>query len=120
MIRDIWAQIHDQLKGWARPYLNLSRFAGGVSMVESLDFSEQDLMENQKLLDAFGRARNLHIGTINWFVPYYEHTYAGIRTIFRFAGHFQSKKKVKNRIIFYDRPQGCLAEIKAKVVASFP
>jgi glycosyltransferase involved in cell wall biosynthesis len=116
MVRDIWAQ----LKHRANLYLDLRHFARSVSMVESLDFSEQDLAENQELLDAFSRERNLSIGTINWFVPYYEQAYAGIRTIFRFAGHFQNKKKVRNRIIFYDRPQGSLTEIRAKVVASFP
>ncbi|TMB27779.1 MAG: hypothetical protein E6J61_19305 [Deltaproteobacteria bacterium] len=56
-----------------------------MGLVEALDFSEDDLEANRKLLAAAARLRE-PIGIVNWFLPYFQYAfYGGIHTILRFA-----------------------------------
>lgn len=96
------------------------RFKRTMTMVERLDFSEEDLRQNELILRRFCKVKNRNIRTINWFVQSFGQPYAGIFNILRFADHFQNRKQAENRIIIYDLPAADPDEFKTKITGFFP
>ncbi len=90
-----------------------------VNLIEALDFSITDLDKSRALMCEFEEKRPA-ITSINWFIPYFHHSfYGGIHTIIRFADHF-SRKGIKNRFVLYDTPTILEAEIENKIGSAFP
>ena len=91
-----------------------------MGLVEALDFSEDDLEANRKLLAAAARLRE-PIGIVNWFLPYFQYAfYGGIHTILRFASGLLERHGVRSNFIIYDRPGASASEMKARLVEAFP
>lgn len=91
-----------------------------LNLISALDFSVQDLEQNKRLMSEFEKKRP-KVKSINWFIPYFEHTYyGGIYTILRFADYFAREKGLKTRLVLYDNPYIDEGEFRSKIKKAFP
>jgi glycosyltransferase involved in cell wall biosynthesis len=103
-----------------REYIKVARYRNTDSLIMSLDYSTEDLVKNQETMVHFRNMKDIEVKTIDWFIPYFIHAYAGVHTILRFADYFHSKKGIRNTLIFYGNPLASETEIKYKVLELFP
>jgi len=101
-------------------YIYIKIYKYNRSIAELQDFSNSDLIKNKELMAHFNNIKNIQPKSINWFIPYFVHAYAGIYTILRFASYFHTKKGIENRLIIYGNPLTSETEIKNKIANSFP
>ena len=91
-----------------------------LNLIGALDFSMDDFEKNRQLMSEF-KKKKPEIKSINWFIPYFLHSYyGGIYTIFRFADYFARDKGIKTRIILYDYPYITEDEIRSRIEKAFP
>lgn len=103
-----------------RQYIHVREYNYIYSTVKLLDFSTADLIKNRELMAHFSSMRNIELKSINWFIPYFNHAYAGIYTILRFANYFYTNRGIKNRLVIYGAPISSETEIKKVIGKSFP
>lgn len=102
-----------------------ANYKNDQSLLKSLNYSSTDLAKNRELMAHFSKNRGIHVKTVNWFIPDFVHAYGGIYTILRLADYFHTTKGVKNRLVFYGRPEtpeavASESEIKNKIGEIFP
>jgi hypothetical protein len=74
-----------------------------LQLADRLDFTPQDLARSQALQDA--HAGPLAIGSLNWFLPDFEHAYyGGVHTILRFAAEFAAQHDVASTFVIVGNP----------------
>lgn len=81
-----------------QPEWNKTYASEAFTLVRWLDATPQDLQQSRETM-----ARNagfLHIQTVNWYLPHFEHAYyGGVLTILRFAAQWAEKHGVQNRFV---------------------
>lgn len=74
--------------------------------------------------DAFDRAPRAPLGhaprRLTWFLPFFNHPFGGVHTIFRFADAWRRMHGVENTFVVYDHPHVTARELEAKVALIFP
>ena len=109
------------LKGKIRALLGKRSFEKTIAEIEGMDFSENDLRENEAIMTSFSKISDLDIQSVNWFLPYVGETgYAGLRTILRFMDHFSRVKGVLNRIIICNKPDADPGRLRSNISRLFP
>jgi glycosyltransferase involved in cell wall biosynthesis len=92
-----------------------------LKRIGTLNYSGEDLAENEKLMHSFSKTKNIDIQSINWLLPTFTHPYyGGIYTILRFANYYSEVKNIQNRLIIYDDPSTSSKEIRKRVFKAFP
>jgi O-antigen biosynthesis protein len=101
--------------------LRLSRsISEKLSLVEALDFDDDDLAANRAQLEA-ARLLKTPIRSINWYLPNFHYAfYGGVFTILRFAAGLLESYGVQSNLIIYDTPSVSAAEMKKRVTDAFP
>lgn len=92
---------------------------GTLSLLEKFNPTPEEISRNNRLNTEFSRSRK-PVKTINWFIPYVNHVYAGVYTILRFAARLQSYHCINNKIIIYDNPEADVLHIQKQLEQSFP
>ncbi len=82
-------------------FADVSQHLAVMKTLEMTDYSYADLLQNKELMNRFKEMKNVPIGTVNWFIPLFEHPFAGVFTILRIADFLHSAKGIENRFIFY-------------------
>jgi glycosyltransferase involved in cell wall biosynthesis len=95
-------------------------FINDQLLIKSLDYSSVDLARNREAMERFHDTASTQAETVNWFVPYFDHAYAGIQTILRFVNYFHTKRHVKNTLVIYGNTSASEDEVRAKVARLFP
>ena len=105
--------------GAYREFVNVNNNIEASKELEAVDYSSEDLLQNEELMKKFSQMKNVQVETINWFVPVFEHPFAGILTILRAADYFLSQKGIRNRFIFYGE-QFSPSRTKKAISKKFP
>jgi GT2 family glycosyltransferase len=80
------------------------RFEEQKNIISAIDVSPAELKRHFEVIDKW-KKNPAEVKTINWLLPNYSHVlFGGIYTILRFAGYFQTKKEIQNRIVIFDNP----------------
>jgi len=106
---------------WVRKsrYFMTGTIEDALSLIYALDLSIEDYENNLKIQEEFRRSKG-EIKSVNWFIPYFTHSYyGGIYTILRFASYFL-KQGMKTRLVLYDNPSEKEDDFRGKVVQAFP
>lgn len=85
-------------------------------LADWLDYSEADIQASQAVNQG---SCEKDIGSINWFIPEFEHAaFGGIHTILRFAARFKSVHQVRNRFVIISSAP--VSRIAAEISRAFP
>ncbi len=90
-----------------------------MKYAEMLDYSADDLKKNEELMMNFSRMGSIDIESINWFIPYFTHVYAGMHTILRFAEFFH-RKNIRNTFFICSDEAVDIAGIRRTIAQLFP
>jgi len=83
------------------------------------DLSAEQVRRNFLLNAAFIDSSE-PLKTVNWFVPHFEHIFAGINTIFRFAARLHEHHGLHSNIVIYDCAEANIASTREKIRRAFP
>jgi glycosyltransferase involved in cell wall biosynthesis len=103
-----------------QPAWNQTYTAEALTLVQWLDFTPEDLSRSKELMAL--HQGPLHIQTINWYVPQFEHAYyGGIHTILRFASRFAQRYNVQNTFMILGNPNSSSSSVYLERIATvFP
>ena len=112
------------VKAIVNPIVAIDEFADAnhriadIKLLEMIDYNDEDLSRNSKLMEKFNQVKNLKVKTVNWFVPSFKQAFGGIYTILRLAEFLVSQKQISNRFVFYGENQNI--KFKEAVSEAFP
>jgi len=90
-----------------------------LQAVRRFDLSAEQVRQNSLLNAEFIKSSE-PIKTINWFVPYFAHIFAGLHTILRFAARLHEYHGIHNNIVVYDCAETNIASAREKIGRAFP
>jgi GT2 family glycosyltransferase/glycosyltransferase involved in cell wall biosynthesis len=100
---------------WSQTYA-----AEAFTLAQWLDFSGEELRRSRETTAR--HAGRLAIGSVNWYLPHFEHAYyGGVHTILRFASQFASRHGVRSCFVILGGPEGpAPATYEQRIADAFP